>query len=97
MQLCQVWQRSPMYWEAVNRQRRGVNQYECEGCKGLFKIRPKEFDVDHIDPKVEPSIGFIDVATYAARLNCSSKKLQVLCIEKCHRDKTNKENKERKK
>lgn len=92
--LSKLWRESPMYWEATNRQKRAVNQYECEGCHKIFKLR--EIEVDHINPKVDPAVGWQDVMTFAARLNCPADQLQVLCEDNCHAKKTQNENKTRK-
>lgn len=88
-----AWRRSPMYWEAMHRVKVESNQYRCEGCRKVFKLR--EMQVDHEEPVIDPEKGWEGMATFAARLNCDAKKLHPLCEDVCHRRKTNKENKVR--
>lgn len=90
-----LWHRSPMYHEALRRQKKGINQYECEKCRKIFLLR--EVQVDHIVPKVDPGVGWVNCQTFAARLNCPSEGLQVLCTDTCHAGKTGKENSKRQK
>lgn len=90
-----VWKRSPMYWEAMNRAKQAPNVYECEGCTLHFKLR--DVDCDHIEPVVDPAVGWVDMATFAQRLNCQASGLQVLCKDDCHVSKTKVENKNRSK
>ena len=52
--------------------------------------------VDHIDPVVDPAVGFIDWNTYIDRMFIEAEGYQVLC-HKCHTAKTNAERKRRKK
>jgi 5-methylcytosine-specific restriction endonuclease McrA len=72
---------------------RQAEHFRCAGCDGLFTSR--EIQVDHIDPVVEPAVGFVDWDTAIDRMFCEADNLQVLCTE-CHREKTNRERKERK-
>ena len=51
--------------------------------------------IDHIQPVVETSVGFVDWNTYISRLFCSSNNLQLLC-PLCHKNKTLVEQQERK-
>jgi 5-methylcytosine-specific restriction endonuclease McrA len=62
---------------------RGV--YICAHCSELF--RPKEIHVDHIDPVIEPSVGFVDWNTYIDRLFPKLSGFQVLC-KACHKIKS---------
>lgn len=82
-----------MYWEALNRVKLAPNQYRCPSCKVVFKLR--EMQVDHIDPVINPETGWVDMPTFAARLNCTSERLQPLCQDNCHLKKSVKENKVR--
>lgn len=91
--LVQAWHESPMYFEALRNAKIAPNQYKCKKCEKVFLLR--EVQVDHIFPKVDPAVGWVDCATYAARLNCPASGLQVLCADTCHKDKTAKENRER--
>jgi len=90
-----VWYRSPPYWEAMRRVKIESNQYRCEGCKGIFKLR--EVQVDHIEPVVSVKTGWRGLAEFAFRLFCPASGLQVLCEDKCHLAKSTNENKDRKK
>ena len=74
---------------------RGV--YECASCKGHFKKtgihngkRVNNANVDHIDPIIDPAVGFTTWDDFIERLFCEKDKLQVLCYA-CHEIKTNKE------
>ncbi len=66
-------------------------EHLCEMC-GQWKRSSKGLKVvvDHIDPVIDPQIGFIDLNTYFARLWCDKVNLQKICGE-CHRTKTNAE------
>lgn len=88
-----IWRRSGPYWEAMHRAKLGSNQYRCEGCKDIFKLR--EVQVDHIEPVVDPATGWRGLSEFAGRLYCPSSGLQVLCQDKCHLEKSKRENKER--
>ena len=91
------------FWEAkkaasvgkrVNKQTgRQTEHFKCAGCGELFTAR--DIQVDHIDPVIEPVVGFVDWDTTIDRMFCEADNLQVLCTE-CHREKTNRERKERK-
>lgn len=59
--------------------------YQCALCPDLS--RAKTTSVDHIEPVVDPAVGFVDWNTYVARLFCKPEGLQVVC-EKCHDAKT---------
>jgi len=77
---------------------RGV--YRCEICQELGaatlpalegnKKRRKNAVVDHINPIVDPSVGFVDWNTWIARAFVEVDGLQVACWQ-CHTDKTNEE------
>ena len=88
-----AWHRSPLFWGAMQRVKIESNQYRCEGCKGIFKLR--EVQVDHIEPVVDPEKGWCGLQEFAYRLYCPSTGLQVLCQDKCHLEKSKKENKKR--
>jgi len=60
------------------------------------KRRRNNSAVDHIDPVVEPSTGFVDWNTYIERMFLEAEGYQVLCWQ-CHKDKTEAERKQRKK
>jgi len=69
------------------------NRYQCAGCGNLFKAT--EVQVDHIDPVVSVTDGFIDWNEYIMRMFCEADGLQVLCSE-CHGIKTQNERQQRK-
>lgn len=66
--------------------------YRCAGCKKHFI--GAEVQVDHIEPVVDPKVGFVSWDVFIERLLCSVDNLQVLC-KGCHKKKTDKERKER--
>ena len=78
--------------------RRGV--YKCESCgaEGPATLPPKEGNkrrrkniiADHIDPIVDPAVGFVDWNTWVDRCFVEADKYQAICY-KCHTEKTNKE------
>ena len=69
-----------------------AEHYRCAACNDFFVAR--DVQVDHIDPVVAPETGFVNWLTYILRLYCEEDNLQVLCKE-CHKEKTNRERKER--
>lgn len=89
-----VWDRSCLKWDALRRIKKGPNQYECEECHKIFKLR--EVHVDHLHAVVNPDKGWEGIQTFAWRLLCPSNELQVLCIDNCHKNKTEAENARRK-
>lgn len=66
--------------------------YKCASCKGEFPL--KEVQVDHKKPVVNTKTGFVGWDTFIERLYCEAKGLQVLC-KGCHKNKSNKERKQR--
>lgn len=77
--------------------RRGRGEYECAVCKQIvpatIKVggrRVKNVHVDHINPIVDPAIGFVSYDELIERMFCESPNLQVLCTE-CHTIKTDAE------
>ncbi len=72
------------------------NKYKCAKCPASKTYAPREIVLDHIDPVVDPKVGFVDWNTYIARLFVGEDGWQVLC-KKCHNKKTKKENERRKK
>ena len=76
---------------------RGRGKYLCAGCGNIgpasIRIDGKKFNnavVDHIDPIVDPAIGFNGWDNLISRMFCEVDKLQVLC-KPCHDEKTKKE------
>ena len=96
--------RFPPKWKALKaamvgkkinkRTDRLAEHYLCANCGDFFVAN--DVQVDHIDPVVSPSDGFQDWWTFINRLYCEAENLQVLC-KPCHKEKTNRERKERKK
>ena len=94
--------RFPPKWKALEHAKVGrkinkrsgrlAEHYLCASCGGFFSAR--DVQVDHIDPVVNPEVGFEDWWTYMNRLYCEAENLQVLC-KPCHKEKTNAERKER--
>ena len=81
--------------EKKNNEKTGrmAQHYRCAMCLGEFPA--KGVVVDHIDPCVSPTEGFIDWNTYIERMFCPVENLQVACGN-CHTIKSHKERKERK-
>lgn len=74
---------------------RGI--YLCAGCDETVPVtvkikgvRKKNVFVDHIDPVVDPAVGFTTWDEYVERMFCEADNLQVLCMS-CHDVKTQKE------
>lgn len=64
--------------------------YTCASCGLDFPT--KEVQVDHIEPVVDPEVGFVSWDEFISRLFVEEEKLQVLCTT-CHDKKTKKERK----
>lgn len=71
--------------------------YLCAGCKQEVPAsividgkRKKNAIVDHIEPIVDPEVGFTTYDDMVERMFCETENLQVLCHE-CHTIKTNQE------
>lgn len=78
-----VWVRSDQRKQALakNRVSRGV--YVCDCCREHFG--PKEIEVEHPVPRIEPGVGFNDIHTYLRRTFVDSDFLKVVC-KQCHKD-----------
>jgi 5-methylcytosine-specific restriction endonuclease McrA len=75
----------------------GRGEYLCAECEQVvpatIKIngrRTKNVHVDHIEPIVDPDVGFVNYDTLIERMFCEADNLQVLCHE-CHNKKTDDE------
>lgn len=75
----------------------GRGEYLCAGCKQIVPAttkvggkRVKNVHVDHIEPIVDPSVGFVSYDVLIERMFCEAPNLQVLCND-CHTIKTDKE------
>ncbi len=81
-------------------------QYLCVGYKRHSHIVPLSVSVDgkrktnietdHIEPIVDPNVGFISWDQIILRMFCEAENLQILCRD-CHRSKTADERKIRNK
>ena len=71
---------------------REAKHYLCAHCEGEFPS--SKVQVDHINPVVDPKVGFTTWDTFIDRLFCTEEGLQVLCST-CHKKKTEQERKER--
>lgn len=69
-------------------------KFKCMIC-GKTDLKRTEVELDHKVPCVDSS-GFEDMGTFLDRLFCEKENFQLICVE-CHREKTNKENEERRK
>lgn len=59
---------------------------KCKQVFGCFALK-----ADHIEPVVDPEVGFVSIGEYAERLFCSADNYQMLC-KPCHDFKSKKEN-----
>lgn len=69
-----------------------ASHYRCAKCQEEFPS--KQVQVDHIDPVVDPKVGFISWDEFIKRLFCGSNNLQVLCLQ-CHLEKSKQEKEKR--
>lgn len=76
--------------EAIRSARVARGKYKCAMCKGE-NFGPKEIQLDHIHPVIDPHVGFVDWNTYIDRLFCDVSMWQILC-RPCHNTKTDMEN-----
>lgn len=67
---------------------RPVFHCKCAGCGELFP--ETTCSVDHIQPVIDPHVGFVNWDTYIERMYCEAEGFQVLCTE-CHDNKTKEE------
>jgi hypothetical protein len=70
------------------RTQRTAKHYRCNICEGHFPA--SEIQVDHIDPVIDPSVGFVDWDTVIERMFCEVEGFQVVC-KPCHKIKTDAE------
>lgn len=73
--------RSSFRWrartEAMQNARVERGKYKCNECKDLFG--PKQIILDHIEPVVDPKVGWVDWNTFIERLFVPAEKFQILC------------------
>ena len=60
--------------------------YKCEGCADVFE----KLDVHHIEPRIDPLVGWVSMDNWIDRTFVSAEKLQGLC-EGCHDEVTHRE------
>lgn len=63
--------------------------HRCEDCKGLFA--QGDMKADHIEPVIDPRVGFVDWNTYIDRMFLEADGYAARC-ETCHAKKTAEEN-----
>jgi 5-methylcytosine-specific restriction endonuclease McrA len=93
--------RATMKWAPIQqclaaaREERG--KYRCAGCGELVpatvkvgRLRKKNVHVDHIQPIVDPNVGWVSWDSTIDRMFCELDNLQVLCTS-CHDIKTQEE------
>lgn len=77
---------------------REAKHFLCASCNQSYPA--KDVQVDHINPIIDPAVGFVDWNTVVERMFCEKEFLQCLCTD-CHKKKTTSErevaNKTRKK
>lgn len=76
--------------DALTKARVERGKYLCNGCKAAVpatinegRKRVKNVHVDHINPVVDPVVGWVDWDTCIERMFCELDNLQVLC-KSCH-------------
>lgn len=96
--LRRVFARSPMIISVLNESvhptikgPKGGKQYICSECKGTFA--GNKVAVDHIFPVVplDRTVQDLDYNELVERIFCDKNKLQVLCVDGCHKAKTKRE------
>ena len=65
-----------------------AQHYRCNSCEKEFPL--KSIQVDHIEPIIDPKVGFTSWDDFIHRLFCEKENLQTLCV-KCHKAKSLKE------
>ena len=84
-----ILRRGSFHWKARNEAlvaaRVSRGKYMCKTCGDLFG--PKEVDLDHNEPVIDPKRGFTTWDDYIERLYCDVENFSVLC-KSCHSAKT---------
>lgn len=75
----------PKFNKDGSRAKKDAVQYRCNVCQNY--VGSTKVSVDHINPVVSVSEGFVDFNTFINRLFCDAANLQVVCDE-CHNTKT---------
>jgi len=73
------------YEKLPNENGRLVFHSKCAGCGAL--VPETTAAVDHINPVVDPAVGFVNYDVYIERMYCEKEGFQVLC-KPCHDEKT---------
>ena len=91
-------QRWPPKYTSLNEAKQGkkinsktgrlAEHYLCSECGGEFPA--KDVQVDHIEPVIDPIIGFVTWDEVIRRMFCEKDGYQILC-KPCHSIKTNAE------
>lgn len=68
-------------------------KYKCSKCQELFG--PKQIQIDHTVPVIDPEKGFTNWDDYINRMFCDKEGFSAMC-KPCHKEKSDKENKIRK-
>jgi hypothetical protein len=92
-----IWLRYPERLKALNRakyetkvgNRRRVF-WKCEMC-GKAGLTRYEVQVDHINPRVDPEVGWVDLPTAIERTFVTADELCIACLP-CHKAKSKDEN-----
>lgn len=87
----------PPIAECLKNSRQSRGEYLCAGCKEIVPAtvkvegkRVKNIHVDHINPVVDPAVGFENWDVFISRMFCEGDNLQALC-DACHKVKTDSE------
>jgi len=80
--------RWPGRYNALKKSKVGRNEYVCANC-GVIHGR-KEGNMDHIEPVVDPIIGWVNLDVWACRMFVNEEGFQRLCT-RCHDEKSTKE------
>lgn len=78
-----VWVRSDQRKQALAKSRVSRGVYLCDCCGEHFG--PKEVEVEHPVPRIEPGVGFNNIHTYLRRTFVDADYLKVVCKD-CHKD-----------
>jgi len=94
-------QRWPPISEIKKKARVARGTYLCNICQETVPVsilvdgkRRRNVEIDHIEPIVTPSEGFVDWNKFIANLFCEESNLQVTCSA-CHNKKSSNERQER--
>jgi hypothetical protein len=83
--------RWPGRWEAEKRSHIGRGEYCCENPDCGLILKKKETSMDHVEPVVDPLVGYTGLDSYAERLYVEAHMWQRLC-DSCHSTKSKAEN-----